>query len=46
MRPVSAIVCRCRSRYVGAVAAVSLDSAVVRGGTTTAASGRRAAASA
>jgi uncharacterized membrane protein YbjE (DUF340 family) len=43
MRPVSAIACRCRSRWVGAVSAVSLGTALERGGTMTAASGWRAA---
>src|SRR2546423_3845735 len=43
MRPCSAIACRCRSRGVGAVSAVSLGPALERGGTMTAASGWRAA---
>ena len=38
--------CRCRSRCVGAVSAVSLGTAFERGGTMTAASGWRAATSA
>src|SRR5438270_13162244 len=38
MRPCSAIACRCRSRGVGAVSAVSLGTAFERGGTMTAAS--------
>src|SRR5438132_7475809 len=38
MRPCSAIACRCRSRGVGAVSAVSLGTALERGGTMTAAS--------
>src|SRR5215210_5946843 len=43
MRPTSAIACRCWSRCVGAVAAVSLGTALERGGTMTDASGWRAA---
>src|SRR3954464_4330286 len=46
MRPRSAIHRRCRSRCVGAVPAVSLGTALARGGTTTAAAGWRAASSA
>src|ERR1700737_2765514 len=38
MRPRSAISCRCRSRFVGAVSAVALGTAFERGGTMTAAS--------
>src|SRR3954464_14038606 len=41
--PVSAMSWRWRSRWVGAVSAVSLGTAVERGGTTTAASGWRSA---
>src|SRR6266446_6042589 len=41
MRPRSAISCRCRSRWVGAVSAVALGTALERGGTMTAASGWR-----
>src|SRR5205823_7503191 len=39
MRPCSAIACRCRSRGVGAISAVSLGTPLERGGTMTAASG-------
>jgi hypothetical protein len=46
MRPRSAIHRRCASRCVGAVSAASLGTAFARGGTTTAASGCRAATSA
>ena len=46
MRPRSAMTCRCRSRCVGAVPTVSLGTAFERGGTTTTASGCRAATSA
>src|SRR4051812_22387598 len=46
MRPRSAMHRRCRSRCVGAVPAVSLGTALARGGTTTAAAGWRAAVSA
>src|SRR6266446_4005739 len=35
IRPCSAIACRCRSRGVGAVSAVSLGTALERGGTMT-----------
>ncbi len=46
MRPRSAVASRCRSRAVGAVSAVSLGTALARGGSMTAASGCRAAPSA
>ena len=39
MRPRSAISCRCRSRFVGALSAVALGTALERGGTMTAAAG-------
>src|SRR4051812_35473755 len=42
-RPRSAMSRRCRSRWVGAVAAVALGTASLRGGTTTAAAGWRSA---
>jgi hypothetical protein len=46
MRPRSAMASMCRSRRVGMVSAVALTTAPERGGTMTAASGRRAATSA
>ncbi len=46
MRPRSAMASMCRSRRVGAVSAVSLVTALERGGTMTAAPGWRAATSA
>jgi hypothetical protein len=46
MRPRSAMHRRCTSRFVGAVSAVPLGTALDRGGTTTSALGCRAATSA